>query len=167
MGLIGCEGVTALAVILGAERAPHATFMQVAGSGLSIRVEALREALQQSLSLHRTLTRYAHTFFVQTTYTALSNGRSTVEERLARWLLMAQDRLQGDEVPLTHEFLSVMLGTRRAGVTTALLVLKAAKLIDYRRGLIRVIDRDGLEKASNGAYGGPEAEYQRLFGSDR
>ncbi|MFZ0851556.1 MAG: Crp/Fnr family transcriptional regulator [Hyphomicrobiaceae bacterium] len=164
VGLIGAEGMTAIAVILGAERAPHATFMQVAGSGLRLPSDALRQAMEQSAVLHRTLTRYAHTFFVQTTYTALTNGRSKVEERLARWLLMAHDRIAGDELPLTHEFLAIMLGVRRSGVTTALLTLKEAELIEYRRGLIRITNREGLKKAANGAYGGPEAEFEKLFG---
>jgi CRP-like cAMP-binding protein len=165
VGLIGREGVTGIAVILGAEHAPHATFMQVAGSGLSIPSDALRQAMLQSPSLHRVLMRYAHAFFIQTTYTALTNGRSKVEERLARWLLMARDRVDGDELPLTHEFLSIMLGVRRPGVTSALRTLREAGLIEHRRGMIRVIDRDGLQKASNGAYGPPEAEFQKLFGN--
>jgi CRP-like cAMP-binding protein len=165
VGLIGCEGMSGLAVILGAGRASHATFMQVAGSGLTIRADALREAMQQSPSLQRTLLRYGHAFFIQTTYTALINGRSKVEERLARWLLMAHDRVKGNELPLTHEFLSIMLGVRRPGVTNALRTLQDAGLVDRQRGMIRIVDRQGLKKASNGAYGAPEVELQNLFSS--
>ena len=164
VGLIGREGMTGITVILSADRAPHATFMQVAGSGLSMPAEVLREAMMQSPALHRMLMRYAHTFFIQTTYTALTNGRSKVEERLARWLLMAHDRVDGDDLPLTHEFLSIMLGVRRPGVTIALRTLKQAGLIEPRRGTIRIMNREGLKKAANGAYGAPEAEFQKLFG---
>jgi Crp-like helix-turn-helix protein len=130
-----------------------------------IPVEALREAAQQSAHLQRTLLRFAHAFFIQTTYTALTNGRSKVEERLARWLLMAHDRVEGDELPLTHEFLTMMLGVRRAGVTTALSTLGDRRLIQSGRRMIRSVDREGLKKASNGAYGPAEFELEKLFGS--
>jgi CRP-like cAMP-binding protein len=163
VGLVGCEGMTGIALLLGADRAPHAIYMQVAGAGFTIPAGALRDAMQQSASLQRTLLRYAHAFFIQTTYTALINGRSKVEERLARWLLMAHDRVKGNELPLTHEFLSIMLGVRRPGVTNALRTLQDAGLVDRRRGMIRIVDREGLKKASNGAYGPPEAEFQKLF----
>ena len=165
VGLIGFEGVTAIAVLLGADRAAHATFMQAAGYGRCIPVPALRDAMDQSATLRRTLLRYAHSFFIQTSYTALTNGRSKVDERLARWLLMAQDRLQDDELPLTHEFLAIMLGVRRPGVTIALRNLGSQGLIQAKRGVIRIVDRAGLEKASNGAYGSAEAEFARLFGT--
>ncbi len=94
---------------------------------------------------------YAHTFMVQTAQTALANGRSKIEERLARWLLMASDRVEG-ELPLTHEFLSVMLGVRRSGVTTALQELERTGLITHRRGFVTMLDREGLEETSNGTY---------------
>jgi CRP-like cAMP-binding protein len=94
----------------------------------------------------------------------MANGRSKVEERLARWLVMAHDRLDGDELPLTHEFLAIMLGVRRPGVTVALNLLEKDGLIDANRGVISIIDRKGLEEKSNGAYGVPEAEFRRLFG---
>jgi CRP-like cAMP-binding protein len=132
VGLIGSEGMTGLAVIMGGERAAHSTFMQVAGRGHQIPVEALRQAIEQSAQLLRTFLRFAYAFFIQTTYTALTNGRCKVEERLARWLLMAHDRIKGDELPLTHEFLAIMLGVRRAGVTTALKTLVDRGLIKSR-----------------------------------
>jgi CRP-like cAMP-binding protein len=165
VGLIGSEGMTGLAVVMGADHATHSTYMQVAGSGHRIPVEALRRAVGQSPQLQRTFLRFAHAFFIQTTYTALTNGRSKVEERLARWLLMAHDRVEGDELPLTHEFLAIMLGVRRAGVTTALGTLMDRGLIQSRRSMIRIADREGLKKASNGAYGPAELEFEKLFGS--
>jgi CRP-like cAMP-binding protein len=91
----------------------------------------------------------------QITQTALSNGRSTIEERLARWLLMAHDRMDSPEIGLTHEFLAVMLGVRRSGVTTALQELERKGLIGHRRSFITIIDREGLEERSNGTYTRP------------
>jgi CRP-like cAMP-binding protein len=165
VGLIGSEGMTGLAIVMGAERAAHSNFIQVAGTGHRLPVDVLRRTLEESPELHRVFLRFAHGFFIQTTYTALTNGRSKIEERLARWLLMAQDRVRRDEIPLTHEFLSLMLGVRRPGVTTALKNLTERKLINPRRGTIRIVDRDGLKKASNGAYGSAELEFDKLFGS--
>jgi CRP-like cAMP-binding protein len=124
----------------------------------------LGRAVEQSPALHRHLLRYGHAFVVQTAQTALANGRSKLEERLARWLLMANDRLDGNEVPLTHEFLSVMLGVRRPGVTTALDLLEKEGLVQAKRRAIAILDRTGLRKVFNGAYGAPEAEFKRLFG---
>jgi CRP-like cAMP-binding protein len=98
-------------------------------------------------------------------YTALANGRYKLEERLARWLLMAQDRADGDDVILTHEFLAMMLGTRRPGITTALSQLEKAKIISSSRGRVTVLDRHALEETANGSYGGAESEYARLFGA--
>ena len=89
---------------------------------------------------------------MQTTSTALANGRSKIEERLARWLLMADDRVDGDELPLTHEFLGLMLGTHRPGVTIALQALEKAGLITTRRSRVTILDRKALEKRSNGTY---------------
>jgi CRP-like cAMP-binding protein len=163
VGLIGREGMTGLAVIMGSDRSPHETFMQAGGDGQRIPADKLRQILQEYPALHRSLLRYGHAFVVQTAQTALANGRSKVEERLARWLLMANDRLDGDRVPLTHEFLAIMLGVRRPGVTLALNVLEKRGLIQAKRGTIAIVDRARLRKVSNGAYGAAEAEFNRLF----
>jgi CRP-like cAMP-binding protein len=96
--------------------------------------------------------RYVHAFLHQATTTALANGRSKTEERLARWLLMADDRIDGKEMPLTHEFLGLMLGTHRPGVTVALQALEKKGLITARRRSITILDRKALEKNSNGTY---------------
>jgi CRP-like cAMP-binding protein len=164
VGLIGREGVTGLAVIMETDRTPHQTFMQAAGAGQRIASSALREAMEQSAGLRRSLLHYCHAYVIQTAQTAMANGRSKIEERLARWILMAHDRLDGNELPLTHEFLATMLGVRRPGVTVALNLLERAGLIQANRGVIVVIDREGLVENSNGAYGASEAEFQRLFG---
>ena len=102
--------------------------------------------------MHKVLLDYVHSFMTQTTQTALANGRSKIEERLARWLLLADDRVDGDELPLTHEFLAIMLGVRRSGVTVALQELERRGLIAHRRSVITIIDRGGLEHGSNGTY---------------
>jgi len=152
VGIIGREGMTGLAIVMGHDRAQHDTYIQVAGHGLRISAAKLREADERSMILHRATLRYAHAFLLQTTTTALANGRSKIEERAARWLLMADDRIDGDDLPLTHEFLGLMLGTHRPGVTIALQALEKAGLITTRRSHITIIDRKGLEKSSNGTY---------------
>jgi CRP-like cAMP-binding protein len=131
-------------------------FVQVGGEGMSLSADSLREALEQSRSLERALLSFAHSFLNQATRTALSNGTATLEERLARWLLMANDRLGGDSVPLTHEFLSLMLGVRRAGVTVALHFLEQRGIIQLAGKQIVILDREGLAKAANGNYHEPE-----------
>jgi CRP-like cAMP-binding protein len=151
VGLIGREGMTGLAVVLGNSRAHHATFMQAAGTGQHMRAGDLRAAIDQSVTLHRAMLHFADEFLRQATTTALANGRSKIEERLARWLLMANDRLDGGELALTHEFLSLMLGTHRPGVTNAVKALEKAALIAHRRGKITILDRKNLEKSS-GTY---------------
>jgi CRP-like cAMP-binding protein len=104
------------------------------------------------------------TFMVQVAQTAVANARTPAEERLARWLLMYHDRQDGDDLPVTHEFLSIMLGVRRPTVTVAIHTLEGAGLIRARRGHIRVIDRGRLEEAAGQTYGPAEAEYERLIG---
>jgi CRP-like cAMP-binding protein len=105
-----------------------------------------------------------HVFMVQTAHTAIANARTKLDERLARWILMAHDRLSDKSLPLTHEFLSLMLGVRRAGVTEALHELTAQKLIQSARGSVVVLNRKGIERMAGAAYGTPEAEYRRLIG---
>jgi len=156
VGMIGREGMTGLSVLLGSsERAPHETFMQIAGRGRRLSAANLRRALAVSRSLHQALLHHVHAFLAQTAQTALANGRSKLEERLARWLLLAHDRIDGDELPITHEFLAVMLGVRRSGVTVALQELERRGLIAHRRALITVLDREGLEESCGGTYAPP------------
>ncbi len=162
--MIGREGMTGLAVVLGTDRTPNETFVQNAGEGTRIAAASLRRAIAQSRSLHHCFLLYAHTFGVQATHTARANGHSKLEERLARWLLMAHDRLEQDKLVITHEFLSLMLGARRPGVTVGLNLLENKGVIRIHRGVITIIDRTGLKRAANGAYGVPEAEFERLFG---
>ncbi len=164
VGMIGREGMTGLAVVLGTDRSPNDTYMQNAGKGLSISAAELLKAMRSSTTLRNSLLLYVHAFLVQATQTAKANGRSKIEERLARWLLMAHDRLEADDLVITHEFLSVMLGVRRPGVTVALQFLEKTALITTDRGVISIVDRKGLKRAANGAYGVAEAEFNRVFG---
>jgi hypothetical protein len=151
--MIGREGMTGVSVLLGDnERAQHETYMQVAGQGQCLAVDRLHEAITKSTTLHQALLRYVQVFLRQTTETALANGRAKIEERLARWLLLAHDRIDGDELKLTHEFLAVMLGVRRSGITTALQELERKGLIAHRRSLVTILDREGLEQGSKSAY---------------
>ncbi len=124
----------------------------------------MRQAIQESQPLRDSLLKFVQAFGVQTSYTAICNARSNLDERLARWLLMAQDRIQSDILPLTHEFLSLMLGVRRSGVTVALKSLRERGLISYRRGEITIKDRKGVARVAGDAYGTPESEYRRLIG---
>ncbi len=164
VGLIGREGMTGLPIVLGNHRSPHSTYIQVAGKGHSISASQLRQAIRESLSLRDSLLKFVQAFGVQTTHTAICNAQSKMDERLARWLLMAQDRIQSDILPLTHEFLSLMLGVRRPGVTVALKALRERGLISYRRGEITIKDRKGMARVAGEAYGTPESEYRRLIG---
>jgi CRP-like cAMP-binding protein len=162
VGIIGREGMTGLPVVLGNDRSPNETFIQVAGAGARIAADDLRQAMRKSASLSRVLLNFVNAFLIQTSHTALSNGRASLVERLARWLLMAQDRLGGSEVPLTHEFLSLMLGVRRAGVTGALNQLDRKGVIRLSRGRIEITDRNGLINSANGTYGIPEAMGRKM-----
>jgi CRP-like cAMP-binding protein len=162
VGIIGRDGMTGLPVVVGNDRSPNETFIQVEGEGFRIASGELREGMRKSPSLHRVLLSFVHAFMVQTAHTALSNGTAKVEQRLARWLLMAQDRLGVGEVPLTHEFLSLMLGVRRVGVTIASNQLERKGFIRLSRGRIQIVDRRGLIGAANGSYGIPEATARRL-----
>jgi CRP-like cAMP-binding protein len=108
--------------------------------------------------------KYVQAFGVQTSHTAICNAQARLDVRLARWILMAHDRIGDDTLPLTHEFLSLMLGVRRPGVTDALNALRKLGLISHRRGQIMVKNRNGLERTAGDSYGIPEAEYRRLIG---
>lgn len=164
VGIIGSEGVTGLALVMATDRSPNTTFVQSPGDGHRITAVDFTTAILGSPTLLRSLLQYGHTFFIQTAYTAAANARSKLETRLARWLLMAHDRAEGNELTLTHEFLATMLGVRRPGVTVALNLLEMRGLVQVRRKAISIVDRDGLETMAESAYGAPEAEFQRLFG---
>src|SRR5215212_9072365 len=167
VGLIGREGMVGVPVVLGVSTTPLEFFVQLAGDGLRIGTASIEEALDQRPSLHRVLLRYAQVMSVQTSGTAFANAEHTIEARLARWLLMCHDRVDGDDIAITHEFMAMMLGVRRAGVTTATHVLEGSGLIEAQRAVITILDRKRLEEFANSAYGLPEAEYARQMAKGR
>jgi CRP-like cAMP-binding protein len=163
VGVIGREGMTGSAVVLGTDRTPNHTFVQVAGSGRRVPVPELRSAVEKSNTLRRLLLGYVQTFIAHISETALANGLATVETRAARWLLLAHDRLATNNLPLTHEFLAMMLGTNRPGVTLTIQALEHRGLVANRRGHIVIQDRQGLETMAKGIYGEAEAQLKRLL----
>ena len=163
VGVIGKEGMTGVPLVFGDDRAQHSAYMQIGGSGRRMPAAAFTDALRQSVTLRALMMKSAQAFMIQTAHTALANGRAKLEERLARWLLMAHDRLDSDAVPLTHEFLAVMLGVRRAGVTVALHSFERRGFIAARRGQLTLINRAGIEQVAGSFYGIPEAELKRLM----
>jgi len=164
VGLIGCEGMTGLAILLGDRQTPNTTYMQLAGAGQRMTADALRSVMARNAGLQAVMLKYVQAFLIQVSHTAISNAHGHIDERLARWILMAHDRVSGATVLLTHEFLSLMLAVRRAGVTEALKTLVTQGLINSARGSITVLDRKGLEMSAGESYGVPESEYRRLLG---
>lgn len=164
VGIIGREGlVGASPVLLGSDRTPYHHFIQAAGEMLAIDKGEFCAAVERSAALHRLLLRFVQIQLIQTAQTAYANAIHNIDVRLARWLLMCHDRLDGDELALTHEFLSIMLGAQRSSTTLAVQVLEGNGLIRARRGRIIVLDRAALEAAADDGYGLPEAEYARLI----
>ncbi|SFG34897.1 Crp/Fnr family transcriptional regulator [Methylobacterium gossipiicola] len=162
-GLIGPEGMTGVPLLYGLDSTPHESFVQIPCRVLRIAATDFREAVESNHALHLYFLRYAHVFSIQVAQTALCNGRFTIEQRLARWLLMCHDRVDREDIALTHEFLSLMLGVRRAGVTTALRDLVTLGALVIHRGIIVIRDRRRLLEASAEAYGVPEAQYAALM----
>lgn len=165
VGIFGREGMSGTALLLGADRTPQRTFIQVDGAtALRIDAEPFLAVLRQSETLHTMLLRYVQTLFVQTAQSVVANAHHRIEARLARWLLMCHDRIEGDEIPLTHEFMSMMIGAERSGVTVSLHVLEGAGMIRSLRGRVVVLDREKLIELAGAGYGPPEAEYRRMIG---
>lgn len=164
VGHVGYEGLVGAHVVLKTDTTPNRTFLQVSGSGLLVSVTTFRRILAEFPAVNDMFLNYVHCCDIQLAQSALANGRYNMHERLARWLLMCHDRLIGNDLPLTHEFLSLMLGVRRSGVTNELHVIEGMRIIKATRGNVRVIDRAKLEEIAAGSYGIPEREYERLIG---
>ena len=164
VGLIGPEGMVGLAVLHGGDRDGFELMVQVPGTALRMGAGAFCEALDGVPALRALLLRYALAHFEQVARTAACNGRHHTDQRLARWLLMAHDRAKDDEFPMTHEFLAMMLGVRRAGITIAAGQLQKAGFIRYERGCIEVTDRPGLESVACECYGIVRRAQDRLLG---
>jgi CRP-like cAMP-binding protein len=165
VGLIGPEGMVGLAVLLEGDSDSFEIIVQVPGTALRMDAPAFREEVDRIPFLRTLLHRYALAHFEQVARLAACNGRHVIEQRLSRWLLMSPDRVEGDDFPMTHEFLSMMLGVRRAGVSVAAATLQKAGLIRYERGRMAITDRPGLETASCECYGIARRAHDRLLGS--
>lgn len=163
-GIFGRDGFGPVALAAQVDRSPCDVFMQVPGHGFRIETSVLRQVMEQNAAIQQMIQRSVYLQGVQTSHTALSNAVHHVDERLARWLLMCHDRWDSDEIPITHEFISIMLAVRRPSVTTALHVLEGNHLIKAERGYVTIRDRTALEEFAADAYGAPEDEYRRLTG---
>lgn len=166
MGMIGYEGMLGATLALGVSRHPMQAIVQGAGVALEIPAAKFRRQLKDSPALKRLVDGYLFVLAEQLAQTAACNAFHEVAARLARWLLMMNDRSRGKRLVLTHLFLSDMLGVRRSAVTIAAGHLQEQKLIRYARGRIQVLSRAGLESVACGCYPADIAAYQRQFGTD-
>jgi CRP-like cAMP-binding protein len=163
IGHVGYEGFAGWPVLLGCQHSTHELQVTARGEAVNIATADLRHAYAQSELLHGLLLRFVQVFFVQLSRTIVSSLLHPVPARLCRWTLMAQDRIGGDEIEVTHDVLALMLAIRRASVTDALHILEGEGLIRSSRGLIVVRDREGLRRHAGETYGFYEAEYTRLI----
>jgi hypothetical protein len=161
--LIGRDGLIGVGPVLGWESLVFTTFVQVSGTGGLIKGEDLLSAMRESATLRETLFAAAHAIMIQIAGTSLASSRSNLHQRLARWLLMAHDRVPGDTLYVTHGSIALALGVRRAGVTKALCTLESNHLVSVLRAQIRIENREGLEIFCNDFYGFPEEEYARVI----
>jgi CRP-like cAMP-binding protein len=164
VGIIGREGTTGLSVALGQSSANHRYIVQVPDSALALPAKAFRAAVEREPDLSAYLLRYAQATIVAVSQSGACNRLHPVNERCARWLLMAHDRVDGDVIALTQKFLSQMLGVRRAGVTVAASALQKSGSISYSRGQIAVRDRERLESVACECYGVVEREWKQIMG---
>ena len=162
-GMIGSEGMTGFSAILDDDRSANQIVVQGAGTALRMSTTELKYAMLSSITLRRCLLRFVHVFMAQASQTALATGCAKLEERLARWILMSNDRFGGGDVGITHDVLALCLGVRRPGITLALHLLEGEGVIRSTRSRISVVNRDGLHKHANASYGVPETAYERLF----
>jgi len=152
VGLTGKEGFVGMPLVAGFSTSPTRTVVQIGGSALRVSAEGLTRALRQCKTLEQRLQRYVQFLAMQATHVAACNRLHEVDERLARWLLMCQDRISSDTVPLTQELISHMLGTRRSSVTVAAGTLQKAGLITYKRGMVNIKNRANLMDAACECY---------------
>ncbi len=164
-GVIGPEGLAGVAVLLGASSTPNQGLTQSEVQASRISAQDLIPEFRQNGKLNSLILRFVHSLFTQVTQTAACNRLHTLDQRLARWLLLTHDRTNGATLPLTQEFLSRMLGVRRAGVSVAANSLRQQGLIDYHRGDIVVVNRPGVEGASCECYEIVKQEYDDYLNS--
>ena len=165
VGTIGNEGVVGLPIVFGDNRAPTSVYVQVPGAGLRMKAALFRKELAQSGSMRTVMLHYAHAFFNQVAQSAACNQFHSIEQRCCRWMLMTHDRMHSDEFLLTQEFLAMMLGVQRTGVTAAAGALQRAGLIRYKRGNVTILNRRGLMHRSCECYGVSKREFDRLLGN--
>jgi CRP-like cAMP-binding protein len=164
VGTIGNEGVVGLPLLLGDDRAPTSVYVQVPGAGLKIKATTFNKELARSASLRTVMHHYAHAFFNQVAQSAACNQFHSLQQRCCRWMLMTHDRMHSDEFLLTQEFLAMMLGVQRTGVTAVAGALQRADLIRYKRGNVTILNRRGLQARSCECYGVSKMEFDRLLG---
>jgi CRP-like cAMP-binding protein len=162
-GLFGFDGYVPTSAVADIDLSPHHVNVQIDADAYRIDYDIFRDCMRDSANVRRVMLRAMEAFAVQLAYTAVSNAIHDVNERLARWLLMCHDRLPGNDVPLTHEYLAIMLAVRRPSVTTSLHVLEGNGFIRSERGNIVIRNRKALEEFAHDAYGKPEKEYRRLM----
>ena len=167
VGTIGNEGVVGLPLLLGDNRAPTSVYIQVPGEGLRIEAARFKTEMAKSPSMRAVMHLYVHAFFNQVAQSAACNQFHPLEQRCCRWLLMTHDRMQGNDFVLTQEFLAMMLGVQRTGVSFAAGVLQRAGLITYSRGKVTIIDRAGLQRRACECYDISKREFDRLLGDHR
>jgi CRP-like cAMP-binding protein len=164
VGTIGNEGMVGLPIVFGDNKAPTCVYIQVPGGGLRMTATLFEKELAQSGSMRTVMLRYAHAFVNQVAQSAACNHYHSLQQRCCRWLLMTHDRMQSDEFLLTQEFLAMMLGVQRTGVTAAAGALQRASLIRYKRGNVTILNRRGLMHRSCECYGVSKREFNRLLG---
>jgi CRP-like cAMP-binding protein len=167
VSIVGRLGFVGVAAVLGTMRSPNRCLMEVPGEALRIASKDLRRVMDDTPAVRQHLLNYVHALLIQNTQTALCNVRHELEERLCRWLLLASDRLDEKVIPLTHDQLSMILGVRRAGVTTTLANLEEAGAVIKTRGAVEIADRAILEKKTCECYRIIASEYDRITGSGR
>jgi CRP-like cAMP-binding protein len=163
-GIVGKENAVGLAGLAGASKATVSAMVQMPGSAFRIRPSIMREQMIRSHALAMQVLRFSHALNAQLSYSAVCNVRHTLPERLARWLLMAHDRGQGDVLPLTQEFMGILLGVRRSGITLAARRLQQRGAITYTRGRVTIRDRALLEQSSCECYAAAAAISRALIG---
>ncbi len=163
VGTIGNEGLVGVPIVLGDDRAPTSIYIQVPGDGLRMPALLFKKELARSATMQVVMLRYVHALFNQVAQSAACNHFHSLEQRCCRWLLMTRDRMQSDEFLLTQEFLAMMLGVQRPGVSIAAGGLQRAGLITYKRGNVTILDGAGLKKRSCECYGISKREFDRLL----
>lgn len=163
VGVIGNEGMFGLPIFFKTNTVPLQAMVQIPDGAVRMKAEAFMNEIGQCEHLRDLLLHYAQAFFMQAAQTAACNRLHRMDGRLARWLLMCQDRTRSELLQLTQEFIAIMLGVRRAGVSIAAAKLKDDGLIHYERGFIRILDRAGLEAVSCECYAIVRKEFDRLL----